>query len=127
MTPLATRLFALCGALAGALAVIAGAFGSHALKGRMTAEQLATYDIAVRFQMLFVVGLFAAAWLHGRQPSRVTVAAGVCQLVGMLCFCGALYVLALTVPRHAAVFAPIGGLMAIVGWLLLAWAAWRLR
>ena len=127
MTPFATRFFALCGALAGALTVMAGAFGAHALKARLTAEQLATYETAVRFQMLFVVGLFAAAWLHGRQPSRVTVAAGLCQLVGMLCFCGALYVLALTVPRHAAVFAPLGGLTAIVGWLLLAYAAWRLR
>ena len=127
MTPLATRLFAFCGALSGALTVVAGAFGSHALKGRMTPEQLAIYDTAVRFQMLFVVGLFAAAWLHGRQPTRVTIAGGLCQLVGMLCFCGALYTLALTVPRHAAVFAPLGGLTAIVGWVLLAWAAWRLR
>jgi uncharacterized membrane protein YgdD (TMEM256/DUF423 family) len=127
MTPLATRFFAFCGALAGALTVVAGAFGSHALKSRLTPEQMANYDTAVRFQMLFVVGLFAAAWLHGRQPSRVTIAAGLCQLVGMVCFCGALYVIALTVPRHAAVFAPIGGLTAIVGWLLLAWAALRLR
>jgi len=127
MTPLATRLFALCGALAGALTVIAGAFGAHALRGRLTVEQLANYDVAVRFQMLFVVGLFAAAWLHGRQPGRVTIAAGLCQLVGMIFFCGALYTLALTVPRHAAVFAPLGGLAAIVGWLLLAWAAIRLR
>ena len=127
MTPLATRLFALCGALAGALTVVAGAFGSHALKARLTPEQLAIYDTAVRFQMLFVVGLFAAAWLHGRQPSRATIAAGLCQLVGMLFFCGARYTLALTVPRHAAVFAPLGGLVAIVGWVLLGWAALRLR
>jgi uncharacterized membrane protein YgdD (TMEM256/DUF423 family) len=123
----AARVFAVCAALAGALAVVAGAFGAHALKAQLPVERLAVYDTAVRFQMFSVVGLFAAAWLQARQPQRSAVVAGACLLAALLLFCGSLYVIAFTGWRGLAMLAPLGGLAAIAGWLLLAHAAWQLR
>jgi uncharacterized membrane protein YgdD (TMEM256/DUF423 family) len=106
---------------------VAGAFGAHALETRLPVERRAVYDTAVRFQMFSVVGLFAAAWLQARQPLRSAVAAGACLLAALLLFCGSLYVIALTGWRGIAIAAPLGGLTAIAGWLLLVRAAWQLR
>ena len=38
------RLFLTCAALAGAMAVMLGAFGAHALKARLTPDMLAEFE-----------------------------------------------------------------------------------
>jgi uncharacterized membrane protein YgdD (TMEM256/DUF423 family) len=43
-------------------------------------------------------------------------------LIGMLLFCGSLYVLVLTGEHYLGVITPIGGVAMIAGWLTLAWA-----
>jgi uncharacterized membrane protein YgdD (TMEM256/DUF423 family) len=48
-------------------------------------------------------------------------------LGGWVIFCGTLRAMALGAPRIGGAFTPIGGLMFLVGWLLLAIAAFRLR
>ena len=55
--PTAGRFFVIAGSLLGALAVMVGAFGAHALSGMLTAEQLATFEIAVRYQMYHSIAL----------------------------------------------------------------------
>jgi uncharacterized membrane protein YgdD (TMEM256/DUF423 family) len=119
------QLFALVGALSGAVAVAAGAFGAHALHARLAPELLTVFETAVRYQMFHVVGLFAAAWAAGHWPGAAVRAGGACFLLGTLVFCGSLYALALTGTRGLGAITPFGGLLFIAGWLLLAWGIGR--
>ncbi len=119
------RVFAVMGAASGFVAVATGAFGAHALKGRLTPDLLAVFETASRNQMFHALALLAVAFACANRPSRTTTASGWCFIAGTLIFCGSLYALALTGVRGLGAIAPVGGVLFLAGWLLLAWAAWR--
>jgi uncharacterized membrane protein YgdD (TMEM256/DUF423 family) len=119
------RLFFCVAALFGALAVAAGAFGAHALKARLTPDQLAVFETAARYQMFHALALLAAAWAVSRWPGWRTRGAGWCFIGGTLIFSGSLYALTLTGIRALGAITPFGGVLLIAGWLLLALAALR--
>lgn len=113
-------------ALLGFLGVGAGAFGAHGLRGRLSADSLAVYEVAVRYQMYHALGLFGLAWVSMQFPSRMLSAAKVLMLVGTILFCGSLYGLSLTEPeggsslrRWLGPVTPLGGVFLMGGWLLL--------
>lgn len=107
------------------LAVAAGAFGAHALRGVLSEEMRAVFETGVRYQAYHSLGLLAAAWLSDRAPSRAAAAGGVCFLLGILIFSGSLYALSLTGVRRLGAVTPAGGLLFMAGWLALALAPWR--
>ena len=117
------RVFFALGALLGALGVAAGAFGAHALAGKLAADRLELFELAARYQMIHALALIAAAWAAQRWPSAMTNAAGWLLLVGVVIFCGTIYALAFGAPRILGAVTPIGGMSLIVGWVLLALAA----
>ena len=119
------RIFFSLGAVLGALGVAAGAFGAHALKGRLTPEMLAVFETGVRYQLVHALGLLAVGWAAGRWTSGAVRAAGWLFVAGVFLFSGSLYVLCLTGVRAFGAITPIGGAAFIAGWLLLAWGAWR--
>lgn len=119
------RLFFAWGALYGLLGVAAGAFGAHALRGHMTADRLALYEVAVRYQMYHAFALIAAAWAVQRWPGTLSSAAGWLFIVGVLIFSGTVYALSFGAPRWLGAVTPIGGLCLLGGWLALAVAALR--
>jgi len=119
------RIFAALGAASGFIGVAAGAFGAHGLKARLTPELLAVFDTAARYQMIHALALLAVAWAIGRWPGRAAVASGWCFVAGTLIFSGSLYLLALTGVRGLGAITPVGGVLFLCGWLLLALAAWR--
>jgi uncharacterized membrane protein YgdD (TMEM256/DUF423 family) len=119
------RVFFSLGAVLGALGVAAGAFGAHALKGRLTPEMLAVFETGVRYQLVHALGLLAVGWAASRWASGAVRAAGWLFVVGVFLFSGSLYVLCLTGVRALGAITPIGGVAFIAGWLLLAWGAWR--
>ncbi len=122
------RIFFLVGSLAGGLAVALGAFGAHALRGRLGEDLLATFEIGVRYQLYHALALLAVAFAIGRWPaSGAAVWAGWCFAGGILIFSGSLYLLSLTGARWLGAITPIGGLLLIAGWICLAWAAWTGR
>jgi uncharacterized membrane protein YgdD (TMEM256/DUF423 family) len=43
--------------------------------------------------------------------------------IGILLFCGSLYIMALGLPRGLGLITPLGGVFMILGWLVLAWNA----
>jgi uncharacterized membrane protein YgdD (TMEM256/DUF423 family) len=118
------RLAATLGASLAGLAVGLGAFGAHALRARVDARMLEVFETAVRYQMYHALGLLGVAFLLSRQAPGAG-AAGWSFLVGMLIFCGSLYVMVLTGHRWLGAVTPIGGVAFMIGWALLAWAAWR--
>jgi uncharacterized membrane protein YgdD (TMEM256/DUF423 family) len=119
------RLLFSLGALSGALSVAAGAFGAHALKARLAPDLLAVFETAARYQMFHALALLAAAWAAGRYANRRARGAGLCFALGTLVFCGSLYLLALAGMRWLGAVTPLGGVLFIAGWLLLASAPWR--
>lgn len=118
-----SRLVFALGALLAALAVAAGAFGAHALKQVLPANQLIVFETAVRYQAMHAIGLLAVAWAIERWPGRLTDAAAWFFLAGIALFCGSLYAIALLEIRRIGIVTPFGGLALIAGWICLAAAA----
>jgi uncharacterized membrane protein YgdD (TMEM256/DUF423 family) len=114
------------GAFGAALAVAAGAFGAHALAGRLDAHALSLWETAARYLMYGALGLLALGLAARPAPPRGLAAAGWCLLAGTLIFSGTVGALALGGPRWLGAVTPIGGLLLIAGFLLFGWAALRL-
>jgi uncharacterized membrane protein YgdD (TMEM256/DUF423 family) len=119
------RTFLALGALSAGLAVVAGAFGAHGLRGRLSPDMMAVFETAARYHMYHALGLLAVAVVAGRLTGRGAVLAGWLFVAGTLLFSGSLYLLALGGPRWVGAVTPLGGLCFIVGWPALAWSALR--
>lgn len=115
----ATRTFVRLFAALGLLAVMAGAFGAHALGERMSDSQLETWKTGAHYHLVHAaVGLAASlAGVAHRSFGRAALAS---LAVGIVIFAGTLYLLGLDQPRILGAITPIGGLAMMLGWLLLA-------
>jgi uncharacterized membrane protein YgdD (TMEM256/DUF423 family) len=122
---MSARGFTIAGALLAFVAVAAGAFGAHALRGRLAAEGLAVFETAVRYHLVHAVALLAVAWASTQWPGRSVRFSGWLFIAGIVLFSGSLYLFVLTGTRSVVVITPVGGLALLAGWLALAWAAWR--
>jgi uncharacterized membrane protein YgdD (TMEM256/DUF423 family) len=119
------RLFFALGAAFAGLAVALGAFGAHALQTKLAPADLATFEIAVRYQMYHGLGLLAVAWAMTRWEASTLPIAGWSFVIGIAVFSGSLYLLVLTGTRWLGAITPIGGVAFILGWALLTWTAMR--
>ncbi|MBS1717964.1 MAG: DUF423 domain-containing protein [Armatimonadetes bacterium] len=117
------RFCLISGAVAGCLAVVLGAFGAHGLKAIISADSLAIFETAVRYQMYHSMALLALAAL----PLGSRRLVGRLWVAGMVIFSGSLYVLAITGIKWMGAITPIGGVCFILGWARLAWEGWRLN
>jgi uncharacterized membrane protein YgdD (TMEM256/DUF423 family) len=134
------RAFLVIAAISGSLGVAAGAFGSHALRAKLPPERLATFEIAVRYQLWHALALFAVVlvgllrfWHPSPTTEELVVAegamgwpaalAGWLFVAGTVLFSGSLYALALTGRRRWGMVAPLGGTCFILGWASLVLAA----
>jgi len=119
------RTFYVVGSFAALLAVAAGAFGAHLLDGRIQPERLATWETGARYQMYHALALFVVARAAARWPRSTSGLAGMFFLIGMIIFSGTCYALALGAPGILGAVTPLGGLLLMIGWGLLAWGASR--
>lgn len=126
------KLFIQLAALNGALAVIIGAFGAHALKARLTPELLSVYETGLQYHFWHALALLAIGILAYQLPgSRTLMASGIAFLVGIILFSGSLYLLASTEIRHigfmpVGLITPFGGMSFIIGWLLLLFSSFNI-
>ncbi|MCF6225884.1 MAG: DUF423 domain-containing protein [Xanthomonadales bacterium] len=111
-------------ALLGASAVLAGAFGAHGLKAILTPAQLVTWKMASFYQLVHAVLLMALAASALIELKSFRLASKV-LLLGIVLFSGSLYLLLLIGIKFLAILTPIGGVLLVAGWLLLAFAALR--
>ena len=116
------------GGALGALAVVTGAFGAHALDGVLDARAAGWYDTAVTYHAGHALALVASGLLslHGGTRSRPLAIAGIAFAVGIALFSGSLYAMAFTGWTALGMLTPFGGLALILGWTLFAVAAARL-
>jgi uncharacterized membrane protein YgdD (TMEM256/DUF423 family) len=119
------RSLIIAGAINMFIAVAAGAFGAHGLKQILSAEMLAIWQTAVTYQMVHALGLLAIALLMPRLQSGLAQWAGTAMLFGIVVFSGSLYALALSGVRILGAITPLGGVGFLLGWGMLALAAYR--
>lgn len=119
------RTFFAVGAVSALISVAAGAFGAHALKGRLDAEMLSVFETGARYQMYHALALMAVAWAVTRWPGSWVVAGGWLFIAGTILFSGSLYLLSLTGIRVFGAITPLGGLAFLAGWLCLASIFWK--
>ena len=109
-------------AAALALAVAAGAFGAHGLRGRLDDYRMSVYERAVFYHFIHAIGLLVVPLLM-----RGSGAGRVCILLaaGIVLFSGSLYALALSGVRALGMITPFGGVAFIAAWVLLAFELFR--
>ncbi len=115
-------------AVLGALAVISGAFGAHALKSVLDASLMQVYQTAVNYHLahtlaLGLIGLLLRLPGNGELAQRWYRRAALLFVFGLLLFCGSLYALSLSGQRWLGMITPLGGVCFIAGWLTLAFGA----
>lgn len=118
------RLVFLIGALYGSLSVIFGAFGAHALKGVLIADKLQSFETGVRYQMYHALLLLLMAYIFSFRTKAEKYMAW-SFVIGVFLFSFSIYLLALNQLMNVSLsflgpITPIGGLLMIIGWLLLA-------
>lgn len=114
-------LFSVAALLAG-FAVLLGAFGAHGLQDILLESELQTYQTATEYLMYHALALIGVAAMWRQTPAKKDMGlAAVMMLLGVLLFAGSLYLLLLTNIFWLVWITPIGGLLLIVSWLLVAW------
>jgi uncharacterized membrane protein YgdD (TMEM256/DUF423 family) len=109
-------------AVSGMIAVIAGAFGAHGLRGNVSADQLSAWTTGAQYHLLHSVVLLALALFAMRTEAPIRVPASL-FLAGIVLFSGSIYLLVLTEQRWLGPVTPLGGLCLIAGWASLLWLA----
>lgn len=125
-----SKYFISIAAFLGALTVALGAFGAHALKAVLSPAALITYETAVRYQMYHVVALLITGILMNKAASpkeqKLLSRAGLFFIDGIVLFSGSLYFivakpfLGIEGLPWVGVITPMGGLLWMVAWVLLA-------
>lgn len=113
----------MCG-IVGGTAIILGAFGAHALKGKLDDALLESYKTGVMYHFIHVLAMLICVAIIQRQDSIWMRRAFWFFLLGILFFSGSIYLLATRqVTGLDASFlgpiTPIGGILFILGWVCL--------
>lgn len=121
------RVYLIVGAMAGFLTVALGAFGAHGLKRLLSPEMLVIFNKGVQYQGLHALALLITGLLMLHSPASSLRWAGRFFMLGILLFCGSLYLLAVTQNRILGVITPFGGLSFLAGWAFLGVACWKME
>lgn len=105
-------------AVNGLIAVMADVLAGLVLPGLGSDEAARLVEVGARFQIVHALALMGLSALAWRREGIAWL-----FLYGTLLFSGSLYMRALGVPPPVLGIAAIGALLALTGWLQLAWRA----
>ena len=117
------RKMAIAGSFLGLTAIILGAFGAHALKTKLSIDQLSSFETGVKYQMYHALLLLLIGFCASFQSSYIKYASlGI--IVGTFLFSVSIYLLSFANYwnvdlKFLGPITPLGGLFMILGWLLL--------
>ncbi|MEJ2766621.1 DUF423 domain-containing protein [Photobacterium sp. MCCC 1A19761] len=112
-------------ALSGAVTVSLGAFAAHGLKSHLSPYLLGVFETGVQYQAWHTLAIIACVILARILSSKAVLYAALFFAAGIVLFSGSLYALALTGIKWFGPITPMGGVCFIIGWVVLAVAAWR--
>ena len=120
--------FFIAGSVLAGLAVAVGAYGAHGGAQFMTDETTITFGKAVRYQMHHALGLLIVALAYTQWPDQKKILnlAGYSLLGGILFFSGSLYLIVFA-GLDMGYVTPLGGILFVAGWFLMAYAAWKAK
>ena len=107
------------GAVSGFIAVAMGAFAAHGIADPQAKDWIRT---AASYQFMHSMTTFACATFMQIGARRARFAPAF-FLSGIVFFSGSLYAMALGGPRILGAVTPIGGVLFLIGWGVLVWAA----
>ena len=111
------------GSFNAALAIILGAFAAHGLKQQLDACSLDVFNTAVDFHFWQAIGIILVGILTKVYSEKNFIPALWAMLLGILLFCGSLYLLSITGIKWLGAITPVGGVLFIFAW---SWLAWKL-
>lgn len=113
-------------ALSGLLSVLIGAFAAHILEASLSPQRMDTLDTAVKYQIFHTLALFGVVCVDDKiLVLRWKKYAAVFFLLGIILFCGSLYLLIATNISKIGMITPFGGMAFIAGWAMLFLASIR--
>jgi uncharacterized membrane protein YgdD (TMEM256/DUF423 family) len=120
MTP---RTVIIIACLFGALAIILGAFGAHALKKRFNTELMQSFETGVKYQMYHALILLIIG-LNLKLETSLAQFSVWCFVIGVVLFSFSIYGLCISSAKGKKIkilgpLTPLGGLSLLSGWILL--------
>ena len=112
------RLLVIFIGISGCFSVLFGAWLSHASQ-HLLAEQLHRIQVAHQYQMLHTIALLAVAVWYRFETNKLLLFSAVSFVVGIVLFCGSLYIKSFFSITGISNVAPFGGVLLALGWLLL--------
>ncbi len=115
-------------ALYGALAIILGALSAHALKDSLSDYDLTNFKTAVFYQIIHVITVLAIN-AYPQFPKGMKTMISHTFLTGITLFSGSIYLISLHLVNAASLWwiTPLGGIFLIIGWLMLAYALYKIK
>ncbi len=115
-----TLLFA---SFLGALAVVFGAFGAHALKKILSEEQLKSFETGVKYQMYHALVLLIIGFNFNLETTSKKYMV-YCFMAGIVLFSFSIYGLVISSAKNKKIkflgpVTPLGGLLLVCGWCML--------
>lgn len=110
------KLTLIIGATFAMLSVGIGAFAAHALKASLDSYSLSIIETGARYQMYHALALLGIACVALRAPSFPLRLSTAFFSLGIVCFSGSLYTLALSSIKWVVFVTPLGGVFFIFGW-----------
>lgn len=107
------------GACSMAVAIMLGAFGAHGLRSYFAQhpDLKPIYETAVLYQMIHGLALLLIGHLQHRKLALL-------MLLGHFIFSGSLYLIVFTQIKVFGAITPVGGVLMIFSWLILAKMSW---
>lgn len=130
------------GAIVVCLAIGLGAWAAHGLEKSIAdlyenetrllrgekvpaiTKYIGDFQTAADYQFGQGIGLILVGILLRQERTGKLKAAALCLFLGMLLFSGSLYALVLLKVPVLGAITPIGGVLMMMGWLLVAWSGW---
>lgn len=113
-------------ALSGAMLVMLGAYAAHGLAARTTEAMVSAVETGVRYQAWHTLAIMMVLVWRQVQPLAGQRWVLALWALGMVCFSGSLYLMALA-SVSLGIVTPIGGVLLMAGWLALGVVAMSAR
>jgi uncharacterized membrane protein YgdD (TMEM256/DUF423 family) len=111
----------------GAVTIILGAFGAHALQEILSSNELKSFETGVRYQMYHVLVLLFVN-TQSKLSEKIRNNLSVLFFLGILLFSGSIYAITFGLNvKYVWFVTPIGGLFFILGWLKMAYSYFKIE
>ena len=113
--------------LLGAITIILGAFGAHALQEILNSDELKSFETGVRYQMHHVLVLLFLN-TQSKFSNKIKNNLSYLFFIGILLFSGSIYAITFGLNvKYVWFVTPIGGLFFILGWLKMAYSYFKIE